>query len=65
MDEADRKFTIPDAVRTYRVSDSTLRRAIREERLPAERHLNKYVITESNLVAFLRGATPLLPEGRR
>jgi excisionase family DNA binding protein len=59
---ATRKLTIPEALRSRpageRVSDTTLRRAIREGRLPAERILNRYVIDEDDLHRFLRNEEP-------
>jgi excisionase family DNA binding protein len=59
---ATRRLTIPEAVATRppdeRVSDSTLRRAIREGRLPATRILNRYTISEGDLRRFLRNEEP-------
>lgn len=51
-------LTIPDIVRTYPVSDSAIRRAILEERLPAEKILGKYRIAPEDVERFLRAGSP-------
>lgn len=65
---AVRKLTIPEALRSRpageRVSDTTIRRAIREGRLPAERFLNRYLIDEEDLEFFLRRKAVALPATR-
>lgn len=50
-------ITIPEVLRRYPVSSTTIRRAIREGRLPAERILNKYRIFPEDVEKFLRSGS--------
>ena len=57
------KLTIPELVRSspVPVADSTIRRAVREQRLAAELILGKYRIAPADFDNFLRGA-PRAPQ---
>jgi len=60
------KRTIPQLVREspVPVADSTIRRAVREQRLPAERVLGKYRVDMSDFVKWLRGEPTSKPGPR-
>jgi hypothetical protein len=53
----EEKVTIPQLVRSspVPVSDSTIRLAVREQRLPAEMILGKYRIAPADYLDFLHG----------
>lgn len=57
VEDSRSKFTIPELVRTspVPVADSTIRRAVREKRLPAEFIFGKYRIAADDFQKFLRG----------
>jgi excisionase family DNA binding protein len=61
------KLTIPELVRSspVPVADSTIRRAVREKRLPAEFIFGKYRIAADDFQKFLRGKAIGTPRTER
>lgn len=57
MEDTRSKLTIPELVRSspVPVADSTIRRAVRDQRLPAELIPGKYRISPEDVQKFLRG----------
>lgn len=57
MEGKSRTLTIPEVVKASPVpiSESTLRRAVREQRLPAQLVFGKYRIAEEDFNRFLHG----------
>lgn len=51
------KLTIPELMRASPrpISENTIRRGIKEGRLPAERFLNRFLIDPEDFEAFCRG----------
>ena len=50
--------TIPDVVREYRVSDAFVRRAVREERIPATLVLGKYRLRREDVERLIQPSRP-------